>query len=417
MDYIGRGAERWRRWPVGVHDGVLAVLVTVALFVPSLRHNGLVLGDLQPRRMDDLGVVLGVGQSLPLVWRRRSPALCLALIGACFGAYQALGYQSLFAGTGLLLALYSAGAHLGHRRLATAVAATGGYAALAGVLHALGSPDRVSDYTALYLVLAACWAAGSWVRARAGAEVERRARERDAATVLERARIARELHDVVTHHVTAMVVQADAAAFLTGSPQRLAASLSDIATTGRAALVELRHQLGALQASPTTSAPTTPPGTPVHEAPDRSPVVGDLEALVERTATTGLRVHLEKRGNPGRAGDGVTLAVHRVVQESLTNAMKHAPDAVTTVQVTYQATGVDAIITSAPVRMSGTATAVSGPASPSAQAGTTAPGRGLLGLQERLRLLGGTLQATPLPDGGFRVHAHIPTVPSALSAP
>ena len=417
MDYMRRGAERWRRWPTAVRDGVLAVLVTVALFVPSLRHNGLVLGDLPTRRMDDLGVVLGVGQSLPLVWRRRSPALCLAVIGACFGAYQALGYQSLFAGTGLLIALYSAGAHLGHRRLATAAGATGGYAAIAGVLHALGSPDRVSDYTALYLVLAACWAAGSWVRARADAEVERRARERDAATVLERARIARELHDVVTHHVTAMVVQADAAAFLIGSPQRLTASLSDIATTGRAALVELRHQLGALQASPTTSAPAPHHGGPVPEPPERSPVVGDLETLVERTASTGLRLRLEKRGDPRCAGDGVTLALHRVVQESLTNALKHAPDALTTVQVTYQATGVDATITSAPVGLSGRTAPVSGPASPSAQAGTAGTGRGLLGLQERLRLLGGTLQAAPLPDGGFRVHAHIPTVPSALSAP
>lgn len=371
-------AFRWRvRAPV-LWDGGLAVALTVAALVPQLQGDGFHVSELPVRQTDTLAVALTVGQCLPLAVRRW-PALCLAIAAGCFAAEQALAYPVNLASGGLFVALYRAGAYLGRFRRVVAAAASGAYLAFCVVLHQLGSPERPFDYLSIYLLLAACWGAGAWVRSRQAGEAERHRRGTRAAIVEERARIARELHDVVTHHVTAMVVQADAAQYLVSTePDRAAGNLAAISGTGRLALAELRDLLGVLDAGGDTVA--------------LAPVLGQLHELVAQVRRTGQPVTLEEDGEPVSLAVGVELAAYRVVQEALTNAVKHAPGRRTTVRIRYgDEVDID-VTTDGPV----------------IAAGDFAAGRGLTGLRERVRTCGGELTAGGRPGGGFTVRARMP---------
>lgn len=176
-----------------------------------------------------------------------------------------------------------------------------------------------------YLVMAACWAAGAWVRARQQAQDARRQLEAAAAVAADRARIARELHDVVTHHVTTMVIQADAAQFLVPqSPERVIENLGAIGTTGRRALAELRFLLGVLS------------------GPGDAEVMGGslvdahrIGELVEQTRRAGQPVDFAEEGDPRANAGGAELTAYRIVQEALTNALKHAPGRATCVSVRH----------------------------------------------------------------------------------
>jgi len=353
--------------------------------VPGTGQLGAVIGDLPVRRLDGWAVVLVGLLSVPLVLRRRHPGWCLALVGGGFAGYQLAGYAPTFTTLGGYAALYSAGAYLQRQRAWVAAGATAGYALLAIALHRRGSPQRPADYLLFFLVLAACWAAGAWGRTRRRAEATRQRESVVAAMNSERARIARELHDIVTHHVTAMVIQADAAQYLVSeAPERVTAGLSAISETGRRALADLRDLLAVLRA------PEPAAGN------ERSPTLSQLAELVERTRAAGQPVELIEEGTPRRSSDGVELAAYRVAQESLTNALKHAPGRRTVVRVGHLADEVHIEVTTAP-----------GPAGPARRpAGTH--GRGLLGLAERVGLYGGDLQAGPAPDGTFQVRVTIP---------
>lgn len=379
---VQRSLRWWRaRSSVG-QDAVLAGLVAAGAFTPGMSGTGVLFAQLAARPLDALGVLLVSAQCLPLVVRRRMPRTCLAVIGAAFAAHQLLGYPETFAAVGLFAALYSVGTHLAARRRPTALAAAAGYAALAVAAHRLGSPERLLDHLVFFLVLAACWVVGSVVRARAASEADRQQLVAQAAVAAERARIAAELHDVVTHHVTAMVVQADAASVLVDSaPDRVVTGLTAIGDTGRAALTELRVLLGVLN-------PTGPDA-------GRAPAVGSISDLVQRVRAAGQPVELVQTGTPRPVPGAPELAVHRVVQESLTNALKHAPGSPTVVTVDH---GGDAIDVEVVTRSSTTVPA-------------TAPGsgRGLAGLAERVQLTGGQLVAGPRDGGRFAVSAHIPT--------
>ncbi len=365
----------------------MAAVVALLAFAPTLSHIGPEIGDLPRRQAGTVGALVGVvltlAMCLPLVVRSRWPAACLAVVGAAFAVGQVLGHPDTFGKVGLLLALYSAGAYLAGFRRRFAAVLTAGYAVLALMLHHLGSPQRFLDFLAFYLVLVVIWLGGTGMRRWRAEEAERRRLAAEVATAAERARIARELHDVVTHHVTAMVVQADAAQFLLDTePARAGDGLSAISDTGRRALTELRHLLGVLEA--------TGESTP----PDRTPTMGKVGDLVERARLAGQPVEWTEQGERRTRSLDVELAAYRVVQEALTNALKYATGRPTAVLVRHGEEHVEIEVTTA------------GP--PVTTRVSPSGGRGLTGLRTRVHMLSGDLVAGPRPDGGFRVHALIP---------
>ena len=222
--------------------------------------------------------------------------------------------------------------------------------------------------------------------------------EQEAATRLaigqERARIARELHDVVTHNVSMMVVQAGAARRVLGStPDEARTALLAVEDSGRAAIIELQHLLGLL--APPDAARDEPPPPP-------QPGLDQVGPLIDRVATAGLPVELRVRGVVRPLPPGLNLAAYRVVQEALTNVLKHAGQPATTVTLDYQP---GALIVE--VADDGC------PGGPGSLPGT---GRGLLGLRERVALYGGALDAGGRPGGGWLVRARIPDELAVLPA-
>jgi signal transduction histidine kinase len=336
-------------------------------------------------------VALMLGQTLPLAVRTRWPAACLAMTGASFALYESLGYPPTFGSTALYIALYSAGAHQDRLRRTVAMSVTGGYLLFGIALHALGSPDGPGDFVLYYAVLAALWSLGAFVRRRRMQEVEHRRRSTQAAISAERSRLAWELHDVVTHHVTAMVVQAGAAKYLTGAPERLEESLDAINATGRSALAELRFLLGVLEA------------TGESRPQERTPMPGRMPDLVEQTRAGGQPIELIEEGEQPDMTMAAQLTAYRVVQESLTNAVKYAAGRRTRVRLAHNPDWTHVEITTA-------GAAGGAPVSAALRVGGpgVSGGQGLAGLRERVEMLGGEFAAGPAPDGGFRVSARIP---------
>ncbi|MFJ9748932.1 sensor histidine kinase [Streptomyces chartreusis] len=386
---LRRLSRWWGARPAAVRDREFALVFTVLSFAEPLSRVGARFGDLPARGASVAGVLLVLGQTLPLAVRTRWPAVCLALTGSSFAVHECLGYPATFGSLGLYIALYSVGAHQERLRRAIPAAATGGYLVFAIALHALGSPAGLIDYLVYYLVLVAIGGLGVLVRGRRAHEAERRRLSAQAAIDAERRRLARELHDVVTHHVTAMVVQAGAAQYLTHSPDRLGEALDAINGTGRRALAELRFLLGVLEATG-ESAP--------HE---RTPLPGRVPDLVEQTRAGGQPVELVEDGEQPAMAMGARLTTYRVVQESLTNAVKYAPGRPTLVRLAHTPDWTDVEVT----------TADDGPGvgAPRGAGPHVSGGRGLAGLRERVEMLGGQFAAGPHPDGGFRVHARIPS--------
>ncbi|MEU8415942.1 histidine kinase [Amycolatopsis japonica] len=370
----------------------MAATVTVLAFTPTVAHIGPEIGDLPQRETSGIDAVIGaaltLAMCLPLAVRGRIPAVCLSVIATAFAIGQVLGYPDTFGKVGILLALYAAGAHLRRFRRELAALLTAGYAALTVTLHNLGSPQRFPDFLAFYLVLVVIWLAGTGMRRWRAEEAERRRLAAEVAAATERARIARDLHDVVTHHVTAMVVQADAAQFLLDSaPDRTGTGLRAISDTGRRALTELRTLLGILEA------------TGESKTADRTPALGQVADLVEQARMSGQPVEWTEQGEQRPRSVDVELATYRVVQEALTNALKHATGNPTKVRIRHGKDHIEVeVITVGPA--AGDTAAPSG-------------GRGLTGLRERVRMLGGDLVSGGLPDDdGFRVWAMIPGSPA-----
>ncbi|MFJ4629659.1 sensor histidine kinase [Streptomyces sp. NPDC088847] len=408
--------ERWKEQDAFLKDGVLALLLTLLAFVPTLSAIGAQIGDLPERPANALGLALVLAQTLPLAARRRWPAGCLVAVAAAFAVHQALGFATTFGSMGLYLALYSAGAHQVRFRLGLAGVATAGYVVLAVVLHRLGSPQDAMAYLAFYLALAAVRLVGSGVRRRRAEEAERRRLAAELATAAERARIARELHDVVTHHVTAMVVQADAAQFLIASaPERATTGMASVSDTGRRALTELRYLLGVLEAtgeSATAGSRTDAPGREDSSHGSRGPALGRVGDLVEQARRSGQPVEFSERGERRPRSVDVELAAYRVVQEALTNAMKYATGQPTRVVVRHGEERVEIGVTT-----DGPLPATSPAAVPATREPGPAGGRGLAGLRVRVRMLDGELEAGPRPEGGFEVRATIPSQPQPQPQP
>jgi signal transduction histidine kinase len=381
----------WRGYGAVTRDRWIAVAFLGLAVTPPLAHLSAEYGDLPRRPADAFAIVLILAQTVPLAVRSRWPVACLAVVGTAFALHEAIAYAPEFGTVTVYLALYSAGAHQERFRRTTAAAASAGYVVFATAVHLLGSPDRLDDYAIWYLMFVAFWGLGAFVRRQRAEEAERRRLAEAAATAAERARLARELHDVVTHHVTAMVVQADATRFVAGSPQRVGAALTSIGGTGRRALSDLRQLLDVLEAT--------------GESAPRPPVERTVRDLVERTRLGGQPVELVGDGDHPALPAGTALAVYRVVQEGLTNAVKYAAGQPTTVRVDHGGDRVEVEVTNA-----------AAPA-PLPARGDLSGGRGLEGLRDRVGQLGGELTAGPLADGAFRLRAAIPVRPGGSGDP
>ncbi|QFU91957.1 sensor histidine kinase [Amycolatopsis sp. YIM 10] len=361
------------RWHLTV--GAVGLVLFAGSLVPSLHSHGTVFGGLPDRPYDVLAVVAIALQCAPLALCRRWPVACLAVVSAGFAIDQLRGYHS-FAGTALAIAVLNAGSWVDRRRNLTVLLFTAVYVPLSVTLHLLGGTETLAGYVAFYLALCLVWGIGSWFRAHRAAEAERRRRVAEETRTAERTRIARELHDVVTHHVTAMVVQAEAARYLTTTPDRLDRTLTVVTDTGREALTELRHLLDLLD----------------PEA--GNPSAAGLRTLVERTRQAGQPVEFSERGTPAQATGHAGPVAYRVVQEALTNALKYAHGHRTSVQVHH---GVQEITVEVSTDGSGRPTGSPG-----------GSGRGLDGLRERVDVLGGDFSAGHGTGGGFYVRARIP---------
>lgn len=374
---LRRIPDLWRRLDVTVRDLPLGLALVIGSVAPGLRGKGTQLGDLPDRPWDALTALVLALECLPLAVRRKWPLICLTLVSAGFAVDQLRGYHTA-AGAALPIALLSTGAHLERYRRATMVVASLAYVPLAIGLARRGSSEGVSGFLAFYLILALAWGIGGWLRTTRLAEEDRRRHVAEATRTAERTRIARELHDVVTHHVTAMVVQAEAARYLTAAPERLDETLTAVTDTGRRAIADLRQLLDVLK--------------PEH---DVSPAISSVDALVEQTRRAGQPISLVTSGN-APATDGAEIAAYRVVQEALTNALKYAHGSHTEVRVDHDVREI--IIEVSNER----------PSSPGLSPGFSRGGRGLAGLRERIDLLGGELSFGSRPDGGFVVRARIP---------
>jgi signal transduction histidine kinase len=250
------------------------------------------------------------------------------------------------------------------------------------------------------------WVLGDSMRYRRAyyANLEDRAarleRERDAqarvAAVAERARIARELHDVIAHNVSVMVVQADGASYaLASDPARAREALTAISATGRQALAEMRRLLGVLRREGD--------GTNSVRAPQ--PGIGELGELLDQARGAGLPVSFTVEGDPRPLPGGVALAAYRIVQESLTNTRKHAGP-VTSASVLLRYSPDTVVLT---ISDDGWGD-LGGAALPGA------PGHGLTGMRERVAIYGGSITAGPRPGGGFEVVATLPLTPAQAGA-
>ncbi|MFD8558516.1 sensor histidine kinase [Streptosporangium canum] len=376
---LRRVTDLWRRCDVVVRDLPFGLLLAVASLLPAFHGKGTQVGDLPARPFDALAFLVIALECLPLAVRRRWPAVCLALVSLGFVLDQLRAYH-VFASNAMPIALISAGAHLERHRRVTVVLLSMAYVPLALALGRLGATERVEGYVVFYLALALAWGIGAWLRSTRAAEAERRRHVAEATRAAERTRIARELHDVVTHHVTAMVVQAEAARYLTAAPDRLDATLSAVTDTGRRAIADLRHMLDLLKAD--------------HDTDAGMPSAGELRTLVEQTRRAGQPVEFAEEGSPADSAGSAEFVTYRVVQEALTNALKHAHGSRTVVRVRYGEKEISV--------------AVSTDGSGSRAGSPGGSGRGLAGLRERVDALGGEFSADRRADGGFVVQARVP---------
>ncbi|MEV0416393.1 histidine kinase [Streptomyces sp. NPDC050448] len=344
-----------------------------------------------PARELPVAAALTAALALPLLWRRRAP---LAVFGAVAAAafVQWLMDVQLPADIALLVALYTAAAHTGRRGTLLAGAVVEGGAVLACLRWA---PDGafLTPFVALSATVAAAAVLGVNVRTNRAylAAVQERAerlalhQEQQArlAVAEERARITREMHDIVTHNLSVMVALTDAAVYAQHrSPDRATAAMLQISETGRQELTDMRRSLGVLRTGE-RDAERHPP-----------PRIAQLEALADQMGAAGLPTRLEVRGGHTHVPATAQLTVYRLVQEALTNTLKHTPAgtrATVLVECSAQAVGVD--VTDSGPR----------PARPAA----APPGHGIPGMRERAAAYGGTLRAGPLPGGGWGVRTRL----------
>jgi signal transduction histidine kinase len=341
--------------------------------------------------------------------RRRWPEWMLGLTAVAGAAQLAFDVMVMPADFAMLVIVYTVAAD--GRRWASRAGLAGGV--VAAPLAQLAWPAQDGPGTLGQVVVTLfqmvpfllAWVLGDSIRTRRAylAQLEERAarleREREAqakvAVAAERARIARELHDVVAHNVSVMVVQADGAAYvLDGAPDQAKKALETISGTGRQALAEMRRLLGVLRTGEQAEGGEYVP----------QPDVGQLDELVETVRRAGLPVDFKVEGTPRPLPRGVELTAYRIVQEALTNTRKHGgPQVGASVRLVYFDDGLGLLVED---------DGRGAPHDMFEDGGADGSGHGLIGMRERVGMVGGTLDAGPRPGGGFRISALLPLKPA-----
>ena len=389
--------------PPGIQDAAIAL--GVALLGLS---SGLGLG--RAGHVPLAATVVLTAMGLVLYPRRRFPGAVIAVMAALVAALAVMRTSLEGAFIAVLVASYSAAVY-GSRRL-TRILLVAAVAAILGIgiLDAFGADTWLRARYPIPTILAAAgaWLVGLVVRKQLDARAEHiaalaeraellAAKQEESerrATLAERLRIARELHDIVAHHLSVVVIQAQGAQRIADKdPARATAAMADVERTGRTALEEMRRLLGLLRTGEAAAA--MPDGAYV-------PPLGlaDVDDLAERLRRAGLDITVVRRGEAPEVPEDVGLTVYRIVQEALTNVLKHAGPAAVTVELALtHEQGADQLGVTVTDDGRGASAALEAP--PGA-------GRGTAGMRERVAVLGGRLSVGPQPGGGFRVHATIP---------
>jgi signal transduction histidine kinase len=385
-----------RRLPVSAwaFDSALALVAAslpMAFFASMPAPSGV------PVAMLALGYVLVLLHTLPLVARRRFPGAVLAVCVASGLAITALGVPPSFLGPAMPVAVYSVAAY-GRRWVSLA----GLVVAELGLAAVWLTPAMLERSSFLFFMgfIAVAWVLGHFVGDRQvyAAQLEERTAELEEAreelarraVVEERLRLARELHDVVAHAMSVIAVQSGVGAHVADSrPEEVGKALAAIEVTSRGALEELRRLLGVLRQDSEVQASLTP-----------VPGLANLDSLLAEVGKAGLAVRVRVEGTPLQLPAGVDLSAYRIVQEALTNVVKHAGPAHAEVTIGYRDQEVTVEVTD-----DGRG------AVPPASDGRVGTGHGLIGMRERVAVFGGYLQVGPRPGGGFRVAARLPLAP------
>jgi signal transduction histidine kinase len=376
----------------GLGPRLTDAVVAVGLFVVLVLSFGATPGAAQ-RPADVWAWVLALLLTAPYAVHRRYPWGALAVVLAALLAFSLLHYAA-FPGVSVFVLLFGLALHGGRRDSLVALGAS----VAAFVVALAAQPAGVvtpSDVVSTLLATAVAWLAGDNLRQRrlrwTAMEERTRLLEREreerarAAVAAERLRIARELHDIVAHSMSVVAVQAGVGRHVIDTDVAAAGqALAVIETTSRDALVDLRRMLGVLRRGDEVAATRPMPG------------LTDIPGLVAETRAAGLGVTLESSGTVADVPAGVNLAAYRVVQESLTNVIKHG-GAVAHVRISCGENGIEVEVTDG-----GRPEEHLGPP----QSGGS--GHGLLGMRERVELYGGQFEAGPRPGGGYRVRARLP---------
>lgn len=359
-------------------------------------------------------VIVSTALLAPLVVRRTAPVAATAAVAAVCLGQVLLGVPPLPANVSVLVVVYTAVAY-GTRQFATAAL---GLALVGAVLEAVRQHSGLSDPVAVFgtaaflgMSVLVAWGIGTARRAsldradaareRARLEASEQAQQVRLAVAAERARIAREMHDVVAHSLAVVIAQADGGRYAAAtSPQAAQDALATIAATSRTALAEMRRLLGVLREEP--AAPASPRQDPAQPLAPQ-PGLDDIPDLIHRVADGGLPVAFEAWGPARPLRTGVQLTAYRVVQEALTNVIKHAgPAASARVVLQWHE---EWLVVEVSDDGRGAASAPPGPGC----------GHGIIGMQERVALDGGVFEAGPRPGGGFIVRAGLPLGPQEQS--
>ncbi|MGH4029333.1 sensor histidine kinase [Actinomycetota bacterium Odt1-20B] len=391
--------KRWSvlgAWPVGRRQRALDVVIALAIAaggcVAGLQYHP---AGWEP--FDVWAVLLTCLVAAPIVWRRAAPLVVLAATCAAYSLYLGLGYQPTVNWFAPMVGLVSLAARRDLRFCAAGSLLTfaailhSGLAGRLPLLMAVGQAALI-PLIALFLGRTQRTLADRNHELRRLAQQLKHEREEHArrAVVDERIRIARELHDVVAHHMSVITVQAGLGRYVfTSAPDTAREALDNIADAGRDALSDLRRMLSVLRVDLDDDDYAPPP------AP--TPALNGLGGLTARVGAAGVDVELHTNGEPYQLSQGLELCAYRVVQEALTNALKHARGARVVVTVTYLP---DELRITVCDDGSGTAESAISP---------EGSGHGLIGMRERARICGGTLSAGARREGGFEVLLSLPT--------